>query len=246
MNKQLLRTWHRRVGALSVLMVLWLAASGIAINHGDALGLNKTLINHAFLNELYGLEAEGEAPEAIEMAGSLFFCYEGNLYRDAEVLSWCDSSLLSVRELSDQYVLLNATGLFVLGGELQFLEFLSFTSLGSDESKRAFNRLWQDEYGLLLYSESEGVYRVDLFNLEFSRALTQGEIKKDDYLEYVSLPASLEKKVMFPGVSLERILLDAHSGRLLGSFGVLLVDFFAIAFVLIGLSGILIYFKRYR
>ncbi|MFT5351416.1 MAG: hypothetical protein ACI9MF_002239 [Gammaproteobacteria bacterium] len=39
------------------------------------------------------------------------------------------------------------------------------------------------------------------------------------------------------GLSLERILLDLHSGRLLGNAGVFIVDLAALFFVFLALSG---------
>lgn len=43
-----------------------------------------------------------------------------------------------------------------------------------------------------------------------------------------------------------RVLLDLHSGRLFGYFGVLLVDFFAFCFILLALSGIYLWLLKNR
>jgi hypothetical protein len=46
------------------------------------------------------------------------------------------------------------------------------------------------------------------------------------------------------GLTLERILLDLHSGRILGNAGVLLVDAAAVLFLLLAISGIWLWSRR--
>ena len=46
------------------------------------------------------------------------------------------------------------------------------------------------------------------------------------------------------GLTLERVLLDLHSGRVLGSAGVLLVDAAAILFLLLAISGLWLWSRR--
>jgi len=45
------------------------------------------------------------------------------------------------------------------------------------------------------------------------------------------------------GLPGERVILDIHSGRILGYVGVLLVDFMAILFLLLAMSGIWMWYK---
>ena len=47
-------------------------------------------------------------------------------------------------------------------------------------------------------------------------------------------------------LTLERIILDAHSGRILGLFGVILMDIVAILLILLSLSGIYIWLRYAR
>jgi len=45
------------------------------------------------------------------------------------------------------------------------------------------------------------------------------------------------------GLPLERVILDIHSGRILGQAGVLLIDFMAVLFLLLAMSGAWMWFK---
>jgi len=45
------------------------------------------------------------------------------------------------------------------------------------------------------------------------------------------------------GLPLERVIIDIHSGRILGQAGVLLVDFMALLFLSLAMSGVWMWYK---
>jgi hypothetical protein len=61
------------------------------------------------------------------------------------------------------------------------------------------------------------------------------------------MPKDLHDKLMIlyrgKGLPLERVILDIHSGRILGQAGVLLIDFMAILFLLLAMSGVWMWVK---
>ena len=64
-----------------------------------------------------------------------------------------------------------------------------------------------------------------------------------------SLPeeVKLQMAVMLaPGLPLQRILLDVHSGRIFGRYGPWVVDLAAIAMLMLGLSGVWIYWRSIK
>ena len=46
------------------------------------------------------------------------------------------------------------------------------------------------------------------------------------------------------GLSMEKLILDVHSGRILGRFGVILVDLAAVLFLLLSITGTWIWIRR--
>src|SRR5690606_1524296 len=94
MNKQFFGMWHRRIGVASLLMVLWLAISGVLINHGDALNLNKNKINFSWLNRLYGLDKAVESPKAFLIENNYLFCVHDNIYLNKQLIGVCNYDLL--------------------------------------------------------------------------------------------------------------------------------------------------------
>ena len=59
-----------------------------------------------------------------------------------------------------------------------------------------------------------------------------------------TLEATGRKPNLFSLISWERLLLDIHSGRVLGSLGVVLVDLMALLFMLMAASGVWIWSRR--
>ncbi|NND54433.1 MAG: hypothetical protein HKN56_05610 [Gammaproteobacteria bacterium] len=60
------------------------------------------------------------------------------------------------------------------------------------------------------------------------------------------LRAELERNTPGDGITVERLLLDLHSGRLIGRAGVWLADFAAVLFILLALSGLWLWSKTRR
>jgi hypothetical protein len=50
--------WHRWLGVVCAVIVLWLSATGIALNHTSALGLERARLSHAWLLWAYGMRPE--------------------------------------------------------------------------------------------------------------------------------------------------------------------------------------------
>ena len=49
--------WHRRIGVVLSVFLLWMLASGILINHANDLQLDKQQLNNEFWLKWYGLSS---------------------------------------------------------------------------------------------------------------------------------------------------------------------------------------------
>ena len=71
-----------------------------------------------------------------------------------------------------------------------------------------------------------------------------------DWSEQVPLPGELRdillKKYRGQGLTLERVLLDLHSGRLFGTFGVYIVDAAALLFLILAFTGVWMWMSRLK
>jgi uncharacterized iron-regulated membrane protein len=103
-----------------------------------------------------------------------------------------------------------------------------------------------DAQNSLLIRTAEGVYRADLENLDFD-SLDQNNTQLD-----WSAPAQLNPDLVARIrnnygdllISWERLILDIHSGRIIGQWGVILVDVMAILFLTMAVTGVWIWSRR--
>src|SRR2546423_4072410 len=55
---RLLRRWHARIGFAALLFFLILAVTGLALNHGQSLGLDGRFVHAEWLARWYGLKSQ--------------------------------------------------------------------------------------------------------------------------------------------------------------------------------------------
>jgi hypothetical protein len=234
MNKNLFRIWHRRIGIISALMLLWLALSGFVINHGDAFEINKTKLNIAWLNKIYGMDQTIVIPPAFFISNNYFFCFQGNLYANLEPLAMCDSDLASAAVLnpeskSPQLILLNENELIILDEAYTMVDRINVSLF----EKQFSGLLAVEEKLILVEKESSHLWHLNLQDLKLEafeklsgiQITSQTETTNSfSELDPISLPADLVEQLSFSGLDLERVLLDAHSGKIFGWLGVLIVD----------------------
>ena len=90
----------------------------------------------------------------------------------------------------------------------------------------------------LWMNTGEGPVKADLVSLAFTAESPQDAITCVSPAPLpAELKATLTERYLGNDVNWERLLLDLHSGRLLGSWGVYVVDASAIILLLLALSG---------
>ena len=205
-----LRRGHRWVGVSALVFVLFLATTGIALNHSSGFGLDHKYVDWPWLLEAYGLEEP--AP------------YSGMVSLE---------SLVVVGDGRHVHVLLAS-------GEL--VESIDLTA----RLPGPIERVGQASGRAVLQSGSR-LYRSDA-NATFFDAWTDGAASEISWSAEVSQDAAgleaLEAAWRGPGLSVERILLDLHSGRILKVPGTLLMDIVATCMILLGLSGLALSWRR--
>jgi hypothetical protein len=234
-RRALLATWHRRLGLTAAAVVLVLAVTGIALNHTDALGLDQRYVRAPWLLAWYGIEAPAES--------TAFDLGEGRATRLGERLYFAGRAVeQDVRHVAGA---VSAEGLVVLAvdGDLLVLTAAGdrVERLGREDGVPAgIVRLGLDPQGRVLVEASHGLYRADPQLLSWEHAdVVPDPIRWAAPAEpdAVSL-AELRRDYLANILTLERVLLDLHSGRILGSAGPWLVDAAAILLLVLALTGI--------
>ena len=231
--------WHRRSGIASALLVLLLSVTGLFLNHTERLKLDEHFVRTEFLLNWYNIRPP-QAPSSFKLKDKWITRIGGRLYFNDKELEQGSDVLWGVAEQQGMIVLALEDKLLLLTGEGEQIEKLS----GYDGVPAGMTAIGMNEYGELVIKAAHGDYLADLNALAW-----------DDYEEIAaqwsveaSMPVQLEEDLLYlyrgKGLSWERLLLDLHSGRVLGSAGVYLVDMAALLFIFLAMSGSWMWLRR--
>ncbi len=233
--------WHRLLGIVSGLIVIVTTVSGIALNHTDDWQLGRRVVTAPLLNAHYGVErlsaASGYAVESgwVIQVGSRVYRNAHEFYRrDARLRGAVIDAGVLLLAFDDQVAAFNADGeLIETYGELDGLALpLSGIAAG------AAGVVVDSADGAMLLDQAAGTWRA--------AAAAQTPNWQTSAPVPAALVAAIDVAYSGTPLSYERVLLDLHSGRILGPVGVLVVDVAALALLLLALSGFYMWFKFKR
>lgn len=235
------KRWHRRVGLVAAVFVLLMAVSGLVINHGDALDLDGRHLAAPWLLEWYGVAPPPPGP-VFAAGGHRVSQWGDRLFLDGHEVGGFSAPLrgaltaerVVVVALRDRVVLLLPDGRLVdeLGAEAGVPE--PVEALGRDAAGRPFLRS-----GGALYAANAALTRWQ-----------KAEPRSVTWQRRAPLPdavaAAVEGRLRGDGVSVERLLLDLHSGRFLGAWGRYFFDLLGLFCVAVAVTGLAIGLGRGR
>ncbi|MEP5567227.1 MAG: PepSY domain-containing protein [Halioglobus sp.] len=225
--------WHRRLGVAVSLLLIWLALSGIALNHSADWGLDQ-IAGPELLQSVYS----GDTIEFTSYrAGDVWVSHNGGstLYVQGKELGYCSQPFVGAVEFDGELVAACGDQLLLMTPAAELIESIDIaydletmpTSIGISEA------------GIWLRGE-EGIYLADLSSLIFDSAPHAKEsiAWASPGLHGKEIQVLLEQASFGSGVSLTQMLLDLHSGRFFGKMGTLGMDVVAIVLILLATSGV--------
>lgn len=239
------RTWVRRVhrwfGLTALVFVLLLSATGIALNHSSAWRLDDTYVVWPGLLAAYGIEAPD--PSASFAGGAhRVTLMGGRLYFDGRELARGIESLAGM--VATEQLLVAAAGaeVFLLARSGDLVERMDVAAA----LPRAISAVGLAD-GRVVVQSGDALFRFDenLLNLEAAsppdtssvRWSTSSAVPPDEL-------ARLEDLYRGRGVTLERVLVDLHSGRIFTRFGALLMDLVAVLLITLSVTGLMMWRRR--
>lgn len=227
-----LKRWHRRIGVTAALFVILLAFSGFSLNHPELLELDRLVVRSPLVLGWYGIKLpdviNGHAVGAhwVSQVG-------GKVFLDTVPLTSCRGELVGAVEIGGEMAVACAGELLLLSaaGELQDRIDATYRlpvpvgALGARD-------------GQLLLRAQGKTFRVEPEAPSFT-ALNGTE---PAWSVATPLPpalvAQLAPQAAGDAITLERLVLDIHSGRILGHWGVYWMDGVAVLMVLLALTGL--------
>ena len=225
--------WHRHMGIISALFVILLSGTGLVLNHTEDLALDSRHVQSVLLLDWYGIKAPESMP-GYRVGSSTISEVGTQIYWGTTPVSRLSPPLVGAVVAHDM-IIIGAGGqlvLFTPDGELiERLDEASGTPAG-------IQSLGINAGGNLVVGTARGILQADSSILKW-RESTDVPISWSVPVQPApELHTALQQAYRGTGLTLERVLLDIHTGRILGSRGIYLVDAAALLFLVLAVSGV--------
>jgi len=225
---------HRYTGLAIALFVVMLAVSGLFINHTSDLKLEKHFVSSPLILIGYGIK-EPTIPLSYPTEQHWFTQLDNQVFMDRKVVLYHTASLQGAVQTGTFIALAFTDNIIMLTPEGEIIEQMTkpVTRIG----KTADGHIYISSANKIFYSDD------DLFSWQ------ENPIPETIFW---SAQKTLPRQYRLPIqqayrahiISYQQLLLDLHSGRLFGRFGVILVDLTGILIVFLALTGCWIWLRH--
>lgn len=238
----MLKTWHRTIGLIASVFLLALTVTGLALMQTDQFNLDSRFVASEGMLDWYGVRP-APPPLSFSFKNHWLTQLGERLYFDAREVTRIDGQLIGVVPLDGEILLATTSAMMIVtaGGELA--ERLD----GLNEHATEFVQLGLNTTGQVVLRSSDGLASFDANTGEL--ATIGNDVPVRWSLEATlpgELSAVLARDYRGQGLSIERVLLDLHTGRLFGTVGVLLVNTASILLLVLIISGFVLWLGRKR
>ena len=231
--------WHRWLGVCASLLVLVLAVTGILLNHTEALRLDARQVHSEALLTWYGIDGPAHltsyavGPKRLTQGGQRWFL-------DAKPLPGEFPPLRGAVRLQSLLVAATSDALWLLTEQGEVVERMD-NRAGIPAGIR---RIGTDADGHLLIDTDGGYWRGDRDLVQWQPVEQPAQVR---WAAPEPVPDALRQEILQfyrgAGLPLERVLLDLHSGRIFGGWGVFLMDAAAVVLVMLACSGVWLWWR---
>jgi len=234
-----LRVWHRKLGILTAIFLIFLAATGMMINHANFLSLDSTPVTNNGLLNFYGIKTPTDMRfydnGQIAVTDNFVWLNDKLLLESSEpIIGAAKFQSMWLVVTSERLYLYTTAGELIdqLGTASGVPEHISAISINNQEiTVKSENKLLKTDGDFLTWQSikpSQAIVWLSPYKF------TDININKKQQV-------LLQFKSQF--LNWEQVLLDVHSGRIFGDIGVLVSDVIAILLILLSLSGLYIWIR---
>jgi len=226
---RLLRRWHARIGFAAMLFFLILVVTGLALNHGQSLGLDGRFVHAEWLARWYGIKSE--PPQQVFRAGHhILTAANGRWLLDGKISGEKLPQPVGLVELADIFVVASDAALYVYRENGELIEKLEPGALPGSPVRA----IGSSGRAIVLRAASGIFASADALSW---RPVPQLSVRWSAPAELSISERRAYGEALAPGVSVEQLLLDLHSGRFAGRHGPLVVDLLALLLAILSVTG---------
>jgi len=232
------RRWHRMVALAGALFIVLLVITGSLVNHSGLLGLGGQRVEQAWLLTWYGLEPP-ETLQSVALEDHVLTFAGNRLYLDGSVVTSTHGEPIGAVGIEGLWIAATHSNLLLLTREGELVEQLDLAQVTGAE----IGAIGIDADDRVLLASGSSCWRADpdLLNWRLLSAKPAGA----QWSVLATTPAAIGQQVIRAhqggGLSLERLLLDLHSGRFFGDIGVIIYDLLALILLTLAISGLVLW-----
>lgn len=244
MNRSLLK-WHRYLGIAVAVTAIVVAITGVLLNHTDDLGLDRKFASSKWILHAYGIELPANR-DGFELSSGQWLVQVGDqIFVNDKSIITAAAALVGAVVTADYHVVVSEQSVYLFDRQWQAIETISGLPLG----KGAISAVGLTAQDRVILDAGEGNYLLaDEILSQWLPASEAAEALQVNWSQRQSVPQQLMEQLQFhwlgAGITLERIVLDLHSGRIFRQWGVIILDIAAVGMILLAISGVWIWFKR--
>ncbi|MBD3671265.1 MAG: PepSY-associated TM helix domain-containing protein [Gammaproteobacteria bacterium] len=231
---------HRRVGVSLLIFIILLSVSGIMLNHTESFHLDERYVQQGWILKLYGIQTAD--PDTVYTVDEHYlFALDGDLYLDSEAIASGFGKLIGAMRIAETLFVVSDNKILLLSDNGDVLEQIDGLLLGVfgtiDGLGKSGNKLILSIEGRAQKLDIESLrltHIEDSSRVTWARATALNDTMRDELPEQVPRHA----------LSWERVILDLHSGRIVGGWGVWFMDLVAILLITLSLAGAILWYQR--
>lgn len=233
--------WHRRLGLLAMVFVSILAVTGIALNHTESLTLDRRMLHNDWLLDWYGLNPK-QAPISFVAGTHRITQWDTQIFFDNRQLMNSEQPLLGAVTVNQMIAAALPDHILLISEQGELIERIptiadmgNITAIATTAERLLLRNSQQQRF----QSDDQIVDWMPVNNVDGNWALPQ------------TLPDELREQLKTVyrgnGLSMERVLLDLHSGRLFSAdWGIYIMDASAVILLWLSSSGLWVWWSRKR
>jgi hypothetical protein len=231
------RKWHRWLGLTAAIPVLWIALSGLMLNHAARLGFDDRMVTSGWILRHYNQIPEGK-PYAFVVGDRIITGWSGELFLDQKFLP-LQGEPVGAAAFKGQLIIATPEKIAIFDGSDDLLLELDDLSLPGTPIQGVEV---VDDQLLLKAANQTFVLSDDFFSAEkATREIISVSPKELLAADEEALTKAIHNR---RGMPLSRVILDAHSGSLFGWPGWVITDLSAVCLIILTLLGLRLFPKR--
>ena len=234
--------WHRRLGILVALVIVLSSVTGMALNHTTYFDLAKRSISAPWLLSWYGIK---QSQELSFLLGQQWVTWrDGKVFFASQEVADLTEPAQTALYWSPYYLVASGRQMLLFSEEGLLIESIPLPQAVSYSHEPL--RLAKEASGDLVLVQGEQYWQADEALLSWRAIDKPAQSLNSLSSETLAEPIQQELDRVQPvaSISLERILLDVHSGRFFGKAGVWLMDILAMMLILLALTGLVLWRLR--